>query len=148
MTASYSKKQEVVKNHVDNDDIKSIAKEYAERVWNKKDSTAILDYFDDSTVIHSLLGDFHGTKAMEEVVRAWLTGFPDLRVDNKLVIAENDLVSIQGEAKGTHRGEFKGRQPTGKIVSYSGVTIYRMRAGKIIEYWAYLDLQHLLAQIE
>lgn len=69
-------------------------------------------------------------------------------MNNELIISENDLVSIQWNAKGTHRGEFKGRKPKGKSVSYSGVTIYRIKNGKIVEYWAYLDMQHLLSQIE
>ena len=85
---------------------------------------------------------------MQEVVQAWLKGFPDLSVKNELVISENDLVSIQWRAKGTHRGEFKGKSPTGKPVSYSGVTVYRIKNGQIIEYWAYLDMQHLFSQIE
>ena len=73
--------------------------------------------------------------------------FPDLRVDNDIIISENDLVSIQWQAQGTHHGEFKGKKPTGKPVAYSGVTVYRIKDNKIIEYWAYLDMQHLLSQI-
>jgi len=33
-------------------------------------------------------------------------------------------------------------------VSYSGVTVYRIKNGQIIEYWAYLDMQYMLSQIE
>lgn len=82
------------------------------------------------------------------MVQAWLKGFPDLSVKNELIISENDLVSIQWSAKGTHKGEFKGKKPTGKPVAYSGVTVYRIRNSQIIEYWAYLDMQYLLSQIE
>lgn len=84
---------------------------------------------------------------MKEVVQAWLKGFSDLSVTNELIISENDLVSIQWRAQGTHKGEFKGRKPTGTSVAYSGVTVYRIKDSKIIEYWAYLDMQHLLCQI-
>jgi predicted ester cyclase len=84
---------------------------------------------------------------MKDVVQTWLKGFPDLHVDNELVICENDVVSIQWRAKGTHQGEFKERPPTAKTVSYSGVTIYRIKNNKIIEYWAYLDMMNLLSQI-
>ena len=126
--------------------IKAIAEDYAERIWNKKDLTA-LDYLDESVVIHSLLGDFRGPQALRDIVKAWLKGFPDLHVHNDIVISENDLVSIQWHVKATHKGEFKGVQPTGKPVSYSGVTVYRIKNNKIVEYWAYLDTQHLLSQI-
>ncbi len=127
--------------------LKEIAEGYANKIWNEKDINAIDKLVHQDVVIHSLLGDFYGTKAMKEVVQAWLKGFPDLIVENDLVISENDIVSIQWRAQGTHQGEFKGRQQTGKPVSYSGVTVYRIKNGKIIEYWAYLDMQHLLNQI-
>ena len=126
---------------------KEIAEGYANKIWNEKDINAIDKLVHQDVVIHSLLGDFNGTKAMKEVVQAWLKGFPDLIVKNDLVISENDIVSIQWRAQGTHQGEFKGRQQTGKQVSYSGVTVYRIKYDKIIEYWAYLDTQHLLSQI-
>ena len=127
--------------------IKDIAEEYANKIWNDKDISTIDKLVHQNVVIHSLLGDFHGTKAMRDVVQAWLKGFPDLQVYNDIVISENDIVSIQWRANGTHQGEFKGRQPTGKTVSYSGVTVYRIKNNQIVEYWAYLDMQHLLSQI-
>jgi len=128
--------------------IKEVAKEYANKIWNDKDISAIDKLLNQDVLIHSILGDFHGSNAMKEVVQAWLKGFPDLRVDNDIIIGENDLVSIQWRAKGTHQGEFKGRKPTGNPVSYSGVTVYRIKDNKIVEYWAYLDMLHLLNQIE
>ena len=127
---------------------KKIAEEYANSVWNEKKLGIIDQLIDQNVLIHSLLGDFHGIEAMKEVVQAWLKAFPDLHVHNELIFSEDDLVSIQWIAKGTHKGEFKGRNPTGKAVAYSGVTVYRIKNGKIIEYWAYLDMQHLLNQIE
>lgn len=127
---------------------KKIAEEYAHTVWNAKEIDIIDRLINKDVLIHSLLGDFRGTQAMKEVVQVWLKGFPDLSVKNELIISENDLVSIQWSAQGTHKGEFKGKKPTGKPVSYSGVTVYRIKNGQIIEYWAYLDMQHLLSQIE
>lgn len=128
--------------------VKKIAEEYAHTVWNAKVIDVIDRLINKDILIHSLLGDFRGSQAMKEVVQAWLKGFPDLSVKNELIISENDLVSIQWSAKGTHKGEFKGKEPTGKPVSYSGVTVYRIKNDQIVEYWAYLDMQHLFSQIE
>ncbi|MBA3239022.1 MAG: ester cyclase [Parachlamydiaceae bacterium] len=127
--------------------IKAIALEYANSIWNDKEVNSIDKLVHPDVVIHSALGDFHGVDAMREVVQVWLKGFPDLIVNNDLVISENDLVSIQWQAKGTHKGPFKGRAATDKTISYSGVTVYRIKKSKIIEYWAYLDMQHLHNQM-
>ena len=142
--ADYSKQPELGRNKYF---AKSVAEEYAHRVWDDKDLKAIDDLVDNNAVIHSLLGDFHGPASMKTVIQAWLKGFPDLNVSNDLVICENDLVSIQWHAKGTHLGKFKDRHPSKKTVSYNGATVYRIKDGKIVEYWAYLDMQHLLSQL-
>jgi steroid delta-isomerase-like uncharacterized protein len=127
---------------------KKIAEEYANKVWNHKEINTVDQLVHPDVLIHSLLGDFKGTKAIKEVIKTWLDGFPDIRVHNDLVITENDLVSIQWSVTATHKGEFKGVKPTGKSVTYSGVTVYRVKNGKIVEYWAYIDMQHLLDQLK
>jgi predicted ester cyclase len=126
---------------------KSIAEEYACRIWDKKDLSVIKDLVHPEAVIHSLYGYYHGPVAMEKVVGDWLNAFPDLVVHNKAVVCENEIVVIQWEAKGTHKGEFKNIMPTGRPVDYKGVTIYKIKENQISEYWAYLDMQHLLNQI-
>lgn len=126
---------------------KFIAENYHERVWKGKDLGAIDDWLDENIVIHSALGNYHGKSEMRTIVQAWLTAFPDLHVHNQSIICANDQVVIQWQANGRHLGEFKEKKPTGRRVSYSGVTIYRMKHNKISEYWAYLDMQHLLAQL-
>lgn len=125
-----------------------MAETYANTVWNAKKVEIIDQLMHSDVIIHSLLGDFHGKQAKKDIVHTWLTGFPDMQVKNELVVSENDLVSIQWKAKATHQGEFKGKKASGKSVSYSGVTVYRIRDGQIVEYWAYLDLQNILLQIQ
>lgn len=126
---------------------KNVAEEYAYRVWGIQDLNAIDELMHSKVIIHSLLGDYEGSGQMKTVVQSWLVAFPDLVVTNKAVISENDRTVIQWNAEGTHLGEFKGIPPTGKRVLYEGVTIYKMDNNKITEYWAYLDMTHLLDQI-
>jgi steroid delta-isomerase-like uncharacterized protein len=127
---------------------KEIAESYANAVWNEKDLSVIDSLIHPSALIHSLLGNFHGPEDMKKIVGSWLKSFPDLKVKHLATIQEGNKVVIQWEAKGTHQGEFKDIAPSGKSVAYSGVTIYRIQEGKIIEYWAYVDMQHLLNQIQ
>lgn len=138
----------VSRGNTDKNVAKSIAQDYMERTWNRKDLMAIHEYLDDSIIIHSLLGDFSGIQAMKEIVQVWLKGFPDLRVNHENILADNDLVSIQWNASGTHLGEFKEKKPTQKRVFYRGSTVFRIISGKIVEYWAYVDMQHLFNQME
>lgn len=140
--ADYANKPELARANC-----REIAEKYARRIWDKKDLSAIEDLLDPKIVIHSLLGDFHGQESMRKVVQAWFIGFPDLIVKNTSTVCEKDLAIIQWQAQGTHQGEFKGIKPTGRSISYTGVTIYRIHGAKITEYWSYLDMNHLLQQI-
>lgn len=127
--------------------LKATARKFSHQVWNIKDLSAIDELLHPDVVIHSLLGDFRGADHMRTVAETWLQAFPDLIVKHSSIIHQNDLVAIQWSAKGTHKGVFKGYEPTGKEITYSGMTLYRIRDDKIVEYWAYLDMQHICQQI-
>ncbi len=49
--------------------------------------------------------------------------------------------------RGTHKGEYAGVHPTDKQVSYTGMFVYRIEGGKIVERWANNDQLGLLKQI-
>lgn len=127
---------------------KEIAERFAHEMWDKKDVSNIDRFVDSSAVIHSTLGNFRGPKDMETIVKAWVKGFPDLKVENLTTFQNDDKVAIQWRARGTHLGEFKGLAPTAKTVSYNGVTIYRIINDKIVEYWAYVDMQNVMNQLK
>ena len=131
----------------DQADNQKVAITYAHQLWNDKDLNAIDTHFHENCVIHSPLGDVYGKQAMKNIVQAWFEGFPTLLVNNIAVLSERDRVAIQWQAKGVHSGKFKGIEPTEKSVSYSGVTIYRIQQNKIVEYWAYLDMNALFDQL-
>lgn len=123
------------------------AETYAKRIWDDKDLCAIEDHFDKNAVIHSSLGQFIGLESLKEVVKTWQRAFPDLKVENLHVFRSEDCVSIHWKAEGHQKGAFRGIEPTGKKVAYSGVTLYRLKEDKIIEYWAYLNLNHIIDQL-
>lgn len=119
-----------------------------ERVWREKDLTAMDAYFDPNVVVHSPLGEFKGIQFIKEVFQKWLIAFPDLVVSEVQVIEQEDRIVRQWEARGTHQGAFKGISATGRPVNYSGATVYRIQEGKVVEYWAYVNVAHVLSQIE
>lgn len=125
-----------------------IAKEYAHRIWEERDLSAIDTLLAENIVIHSSFGYYQGKAKMTEVVSAYYTAFPDLKVVTDFTISEEDKALIHWSASGTHLGVFKDIPPKGKKISYTGVTIYRTAYQKIVEYWAYLDLHHLMQQLK
>jgi predicted ester cyclase len=49
--------------------------------------------------------------------------------------------------QGTHRGEFFGVPPTGRTVTTSGIDIWRVRDGRIVENQQVVDNLGLLQQL-
>ena len=63
------------------------------------------------------------------------------------IVAEGDMVATQFILKGTHTGTFLDIPPTGKQVSVTGFSIYRIVNGKIIEDWSLSDTLGMLQQL-
>jgi predicted ester cyclase len=73
--------------------------------------------------------------------------FPDARMTIHDLIVDGDTVAWRWTFAGTHEGEFAGVGPTGRFVSYDGVSIERVRDGKIAERWDFPDLMAALSQL-
>lgn len=76
-----------------------------------------------------------------------LDPFPDLRFYIEDQIAEGDRIVTRSTGRGTHQGEFTGIPATGKEVSASNITIFRIADGKIIERWTVFDGLGIMAQL-
>jgi steroid delta-isomerase-like uncharacterized protein len=65
---------------------------------------------------------------------------------NKLV-AEGDLVTAGWTCQGANTGVGHGLPATGKAVVVSGITIFRLKDGKLAEEWGVIDMWGLLKQL-
>lgn len=129
------------------DEKKRVAAEYLHRLWNEKDLSVIDDLLHSKCVIHTSFGEFQGSEYCKKMAQIWLSGFPDLTVEINSIIAEGDMVVIHWHAYGPHQGEFKGIKATGRMITYDGASIYHICEGKIMKYWSYFDMQHLINQV-
>ena len=75
-------------------------------------------------------GDLGGTFA------ALRRAFPDTRHTIEDLIAEGDRVVARVSARATHTGDLFGHAPTGRVVSLTSITIYRIVDGRIAERWS------------
>jgi len=78
---------------------------------------------------------------------AMTAAFPDLdrKVDD--LVAEGDRVVVRWSATGTQTGSFMGIPPSGKVATNSGITIFRIAGGRIVEEWTESDTLGLLQQV-
>jgi predicted ester cyclase len=76
-----------------------------------------------------------GIDGVKKAFAIFLSAFPDSRHEIEDLIAEGDRVVVRLRASGTHTGELMGVPPTGKRVTMTGIAIYRLAGGRIVERW-------------
>lgn len=123
---------------------KKMIDDYLQQLWNQKDLSAIEQYVSDRIQIKSSLGQTFGISGMKQVVEKWLQAFPDLYCDFFQYVEEGDTVVSYWRATGTHQGTFLNIPATGKTVKYEGVTGYKLKDGKIIDYFAVVDMKQII----
>ena len=89
----------------------------------------------------------HGREAFKQGIIALRSAFPDMQVAYEDMIAEEDKVACRWIVRGTHRGEFQGIAPTGRQVTMTGISIFRMTGGNIAESWNNFDGLGLMQQL-
>jgi steroid delta-isomerase-like uncharacterized protein len=78
---------------------------------------------------------------------AMIGAFPDLERTIEDLVAEGDKVVARWTAEGTNSGPFQGMPASGKFARSSGITIFRIADGRIVEEWSESDMIGLLGQI-
>ena len=91
--------------------------------------------------------EMHGPEGIKEFITGYLAGFPDGRITIDGQLAEGDMVATRWTGRGTHQGELMGIPPTGKQVTVSGITISRVKNGKVVEEWSNWDTLGMLQQL-
>jgi steroid delta-isomerase-like uncharacterized protein len=100
-------------------------------------------------VRHDLGGrpDIVGPEGVKLFVGVLRAAFPDIQMIVEDVIGEGDRVVVRYTLRGTHRGAFRGIAPTGRKVTWSGINIYRVEGGKVVETWQLADALGVMQQL-
>ena len=91
--------------------------------------------------------EMHGPEGIKGFITGYLAGFPDGRITIDGQFAEGDMVATRWTGRGTHQGELMGIPPTGKQVTVSGITVSRVKNGKVVEEWSNWDTLGMLQQL-
>tara|TARA_B100000900_G_scaffold123700_1_gene104339 strand:- start:3023 stop:3547 length:525 start_codon:yes stop_codon:yes gene_type:complete len=124
-----------------------------ETVWDKVINSRQIalintDYFDqDVTAVATSAGDVVGLENFKNYYNNYLTGFSDAEFTIIDAFGQGDKIVKHWNFKGTHDGDFFGVPATGKRVDVSGVTLVKMKAGKIAAEQDFMDLLNFYTQL-
>ena len=112
---------------------KTIVRRVIDEHWNKKNAALAAELFTDNCAVRTPDGTLKGVGGARNLLSAYATAFPDFHITIDELIAEGDKVAFRYAFKGTHKGKFGEMAASGKAVTTSGIGIYRVVGGKVVE---------------
>jgi steroid delta-isomerase-like uncharacterized protein len=127
----------------------ALCRRFYDEVWNGRNLAAVAGMVAPDYVSYDPNGpDFgRGPDACREEAAYYLAAFPDLRVTVEETVVEGDRVAVRWTARGTQRGRLGGIEPTGRSVTVTGTTIWRIADGKLASARTNFDALGLFQQL-
>lgn len=126
------------------DDLVAKARRFVADVWNGEREESVYDLV--AADCPNTFGN--GPEGHLAWHRDRRVAFPDVRYEIVDVVAADDRAVVRWHATGTQLGEFGPVPPTGRKVSYNGVTFLYFDADrKIAEVWSVNELFQVLQQL-
>ena len=131
------------------DDVKNIARRFLQ-AWNADqrevvDELAAPDFTADYTHFPE---PFEGPEAVKQMLAQTHRHFPDLSIEVRDVVAEEDRAIVHWAYRGTFReGEMFGVEAAGQSVEVEGMTKYRIEDGRVQSERGVVDNFGLMMQL-
>lgn len=132
---------------MDGDDAKRLVRDVIENVWHRGDLSFIDQAYGPAFVARVPRSGYQGLDEFRRYVEETRRGVPDIFFYVKEQHAEGDHVVTRFQMTGTHTGDFLGIPATGKPIDVEGVSINRLRNGRIVESWTVWDVLGLCHEL-
>jgi steroid delta-isomerase-like uncharacterized protein len=117
----------------------TLTRRYFEDIWNRKDVAAVDELVAAEVVGHVGAVTLRGRDTLKQRVTMMYGIYTQPQFTIEEQIAEGDKVLVRWRFRGTHSGEFMGVAPTGKTINVTGMSLFRIAAGRIAELWLNAD---------
>jgi steroid delta-isomerase-like uncharacterized protein len=126
---------------------KALVRRFDEEVWNGRNLSRVDELFADNHIFRAAGSPPLDREGHRQMIAHFQDAFPDGRNTSEELLAEGDKVVQRWTFRGTHHGAFQGIPPTGKPVTLTGISIWRVDGGTIVESWHELDTLGLMQQL-
>jgi predicted ester cyclase len=127
----------------------NILKFYDEAIG--KGNVGVIDELMSPEFVHhgdALFPYIGGSEAIKQGIGGVKSAYPDGHTIIEDMVADGDIVVVRLNWHGTHLGTMMGKEATGRVHHWMGISTYRFNAdGKIIERWANQDVMPQLIDL-
>lgn len=125
--------------------------EMTDVLFNQRDVSQVGRFYAPQFVTHSAQAGAAGATIPSSFMeKMWVDSkatFPDRKLVNELIVCTDDIVMVRLVISGTMKGPLGALPPTGKHFSTSATDIYRMKDGKVVEWWGDSDQLAIMRQL-
>jgi steroid delta-isomerase-like uncharacterized protein len=82
-----------------------------------------------------------------ELTKAYFKAVPDLNQTIEEIVTSGDKVTVRFIARGTHKGDFQGIPATGNRMELSGIAIFHIKDGRIVDERQEVDSLGFMTQL-
>jgi predicted ester cyclase len=118
---------------------KDLIRAFHRRLWAEGDLGVLDEMVDPDAVVHWGDSESRAISAIREDVERYVTAFSDVRTSIDELVGDADKVVVRWQTVGVHTGPYGKVLPTGRRVTMTGVDVYRLQGGRIVEAWSMWD---------
>jgi predicted ester cyclase len=128
---------------------KELVNRFYEEFWKNRNYSIADEVFAKDVIIHRPMPGFESNpvEGLKFLGKARENAFSEGQGSCMGPIAEDDLVSTYWKFNGVLTGELMGVKGTGQTIHTSGIEIFRIRDGKIVEMWHHENLYEMMMQL-
>lgn len=126
----------------------AVVRRYFEEVYNQGNADVLPELVTDDYVDYGHADPGRGVQGAKDDLQGLQKIADQINYTIDTIIAAGDAVGCAWTGTMRHSGEAFGIQPTGKKLSYKGISIYKFRNGKIAETHNVQDFGSLFAQLK
>ncbi len=117
---------------------------------NRRDLERLIDTLADDAVyeIVPLKKEWRGKVEIREFYHMLWTAMPDVKLDLRTRVADEQYVVEESHVHGTHTGQLFGIPPSGRYIEFDLVIYFPFRDGKIMGERMYLDVNSISGQVD
>jgi steroid delta-isomerase-like uncharacterized protein len=130
---------------------KALVLQMYEEVWNRGNldfiNVAVSPEFKDHPPTRFFEVPIRGRESLYEAAKNFRGAMPDFHDQMIQVTSEGNRVAYLGRITGTHTANFFQFPPSGNKVNVTGINIFRLEDGKIVERWGIFDVMGMMQQM-
>jgi predicted ester cyclase len=129
----------------------TLAHRWFDEVWNQGLESTIDELMSEDLVVEGLTdpegNKVRGPASFKSLFRLFRTAFPDIHITVEDTLVDGDRIFSRCRVTGSHTGAGITAAPTNKTVDFTGMSLVRVKDGKVIEAWNNFDFLSMYQQL-